>query len=200
MIRIKHGDDKYDIELGHEPFTVGRSSKNDLKINDPKLSGIHCSFRVHNGKATVKDLDSSNGTYLDNIIVEESFINIEQKIKVGNVTVYLLEDKMTNDEYSLHTTGDQKPRMVVDINEGLAEKSEVASQVFAKNKQSRIMVNRKHLKKDEEEMFEVEKSTHMKNVEKIQKPIARESLRKGDYNKKYKKKKGLLDKILSLFK
>jgi pSer/pThr/pTyr-binding forkhead associated (FHA) protein len=160
FLRIKYNDEKHEIELTEKEFFVGRSSKNDLKIDDPKLSSVHCSFRIFKNRATVKDQDSSNGTTKDDVIVDEAFISVNQRVKLGSTIAYLIEDKMNHQELSLHLGSEHRQEMVIDLEQGIMEKSEIASQVLARNKQSKILANRKHLKRDEDEKFKVDKKNN----------------------------------------
>ena len=50
---------------------LGRSHSCGLALDDPLLSGQHCRIDVDDGEATVTDLQSTNGTYVEGIEITE---------------------------------------------------------------------------------------------------------------------------------
>lgn len=53
---------RYEIE---NDATVGRDVSNDIVIDDPSVSLIHCQISIDNRRAFIKDLGSTNGTLLN---------------------------------------------------------------------------------------------------------------------------------------
>jgi len=53
--------------------TIGRNRKADIVLDpeDKKLSGIHCSFKLENGKIVVCDKGSTNGTFVNGIPIQQ---------------------------------------------------------------------------------------------------------------------------------
>ena len=51
--------------VDERPAHIGRAPVNDLILNDPMVSEHHAVFWHRNGKSWVRDLDSSNGTYVN---------------------------------------------------------------------------------------------------------------------------------------
>ena len=51
--------------LDDEWITIGRSSKADLTLSDPAISGVHAEARLIDGVVEFRDLGSTNGTWLD---------------------------------------------------------------------------------------------------------------------------------------
>lgn len=75
-------------------ISLGRSSNNDYKIADSKMSGSHCTFEVtNNGELLFKDLESTNGSFLNNSKIHNSvLLRINDVIQVGN-TLIKIHDK-----------------------------------------------------------------------------------------------------------
>jgi EAL domain-containing protein (putative c-di-GMP-specific phosphodiesterase class I) len=61
------------IRVEGTPFLVGRHSKAALTIPCPTVSNIHAELRVENGVLHVKDLGSTNGTFINGERVEGEF-------------------------------------------------------------------------------------------------------------------------------
>ena len=66
-------------------YTIGRDGH--IRIDDPSLSRGHAEIRFIGGKIRLRDLGSTNGTYLvvDNKIIgiDESFVNPDQRVVLG---------------------------------------------------------------------------------------------------------------------
>lgn len=80
------------IELTDKALTVGRSPDADIAILDERASRMHCGIRLWDGEYYVKDLQSKNGTYLNNEKVEMSKLAPGDKIRIGK-TVLTVEDE-----------------------------------------------------------------------------------------------------------
>ena len=62
-----------EILIDKPEVTVGRKEANDVVIDNPAISGRHCRFQLADGGVTVEDLDSTNGT----------FVNDKRVLKLG---------------------------------------------------------------------------------------------------------------------
>jgi len=65
--------------------TVGRGQANDIVINDPSISGAHCHVILAGDSMRLKDLGSTNGTFLNRAPVTESIVQPGQRIHLGSV-------------------------------------------------------------------------------------------------------------------
>jgi pSer/pThr/pTyr-binding forkhead associated (FHA) protein len=54
-----------DIPLSREEFLIGRGADCDLRLRENSVSRHHCMIRLANEEATILDLGSSNGTYVN---------------------------------------------------------------------------------------------------------------------------------------
>ena len=59
------------VELGAEPLTVGRDARQALTLADTEVSRLHAQVSLVEGKATVEDMGSTNGTFLDGTRLSE---------------------------------------------------------------------------------------------------------------------------------
>ncbi|MFC4224365.1 FHA domain-containing protein FhaB/FipA [Lysinibacter cavernae] len=58
-----------EVQLSSDPLTIGRSSESSLVIRDEYTSTHHARLVLQNGQWILHDLDSTNGTFLDNVRV-----------------------------------------------------------------------------------------------------------------------------------
>ena len=71
------------IDEGHI-LTLGRSTTNDVIVRDGKISRIHCQLEVSNGICTISDLNSTNGTFVNNERITEKSLQPGDTVKIGN--------------------------------------------------------------------------------------------------------------------
>jgi hypothetical protein len=72
---------------GFEGIRLGRAPENDLVVDDGTLSRTHLLLRCENGRWTIEDLRSSNGTLVDGTPVDGKPVLIEAgtRIEAGSV-------------------------------------------------------------------------------------------------------------------
>jgi pSer/pThr/pTyr-binding forkhead associated (FHA) protein len=58
-------EQKREIPIAKEEFLIGRGADCDLRLPGAGMSRHHCLIRVRGNEATVTDLGSSNGTFLN---------------------------------------------------------------------------------------------------------------------------------------
>jgi len=74
-------------ELTQEYTHVGRAASNEICLPYPSISNRHCIF-VHSGPDIVlRDLNSSNGTYVNGEIISEVILRPGDTIQMGSVTI-----------------------------------------------------------------------------------------------------------------
>lgn len=66
-------------------ITVGRGVENDLRLNHPSVSNKHCEIEVGSEGAIVRDLGSTNGTFIDGERIREGALRPGQKLFLGEV-------------------------------------------------------------------------------------------------------------------
>lgn len=67
-------------------FIIGRDAGNQIIINDKLVSRHHAQLTVsENGEVTIKDLGSSNGTFVNGNRITEMFLNTGDIVKCGPV-------------------------------------------------------------------------------------------------------------------
>jgi hypothetical protein len=73
------------LELEGGFNTIGRNPTNDLRIRDATVSSFHCEIIRKEDSIRVRDLGSTNGTYVDGVKVEESALQPGSVLRVGSI-------------------------------------------------------------------------------------------------------------------
>lgn len=176
IVIIHSGPIKHEIVLTTEPFLIGRSSACDLKLVDSMISGQHLTILIgEDGRATIKDLETTNGTLVNGLTINEAKLSLEDQVEIGELRMKLSPKEMNPEELSLHTSGIDEKSAAGHVKEELIHNS--------KGIKTRVLENAKRLKNknitnDQEalsglgkgQVFDLEESsghTKMLKVEKV---------------------------------
>ena len=118
MIKLKHIINRIivsEIDMTEGDYTIGRNSGNSLQLDDGVISGKHA---VINFKAdehfpemfdiTIKDLGSTNGTYVNNESIKEQKLKHGDSIRLGTHEFKVFDDQShtgTQTEYLIDEGG-----------------------------------------------------------------------------------------------
>jgi len=70
------------------PVVLGRSPEAEISIGDPSISRRHCVFSLDaDGALMVRDLDSMNGTYVDDQRIKKAILRPGMVIQVGALSL-----------------------------------------------------------------------------------------------------------------
>src|SRR5271168_5101016 len=72
-----------EVPLGTHPVTIGRAPDNDIQIDNLAVSNYHARVYVEAGSLVVEDLNSLNGSFLNDIRVERAVLKDGDSILVG---------------------------------------------------------------------------------------------------------------------
>jgi pSer/pThr/pTyr-binding forkhead associated (FHA) protein len=76
-------------ELKADKTTVGRSEDNAFQLTHPSVSGHHCEILLRGSEVAVRDLNSTNGTYINGDEVTEHAIKPGQVLRLGEIELRL---------------------------------------------------------------------------------------------------------------
>jgi FHA domain/B-box zinc finger len=85
----------WEIQLKPGSNLLGRGFANDFRLEDPSVSSSHCEITVSGDSVSIKDLGSTNGTFVDRQPVQEAKLNSGQTIHLGGVPVAFYSDEST---------------------------------------------------------------------------------------------------------
>ena len=97
-----------------ESLLIGRITENNLLVSSSGVSRRHCEIGRRDGEFVLRDLNSHNGTFVNNALIEESILKHGDRLRVGsNQFIFLIEE---SDEIIRHAHFD----------DGLITKSEIS--------------------------------------------------------------------------
>jgi hypothetical protein len=77
------------IRVDRLPFTLGRGLENDLVIEDRRVSRYHAQLRDVQGRLSVVDLESTNGTFVNGERVHECVLRDGDRLSLGGLEAVL---------------------------------------------------------------------------------------------------------------
>src|SRR6476469_8959691 len=82
------------LEIQLKPGTnlLGRGFATDFKLDDPSVSSTHCQIVIGTGTAMIKDLGSTNGTFLNQAKIQEATLQNGQAVRFGGVEMIFYSD------------------------------------------------------------------------------------------------------------
>lgn len=92
---------KFLVEIDTSPFLVGRKLTNNFRVLHQTVSGTHAEFILDNGRLWLRDLGSTNGTYLNGIRVElQVEVNDGEMVQFGKVRFSLKCKQHPSSDYT----------------------------------------------------------------------------------------------------
>jgi DNA-binding NtrC family response regulator len=78
-----------EIVVDVDAVVVGRAPGADIVLADPEVSALHCELRAVSDGVLVKDLGSTNGTFLGAVRVREAVVSTPTEITVGGSKIVI---------------------------------------------------------------------------------------------------------------
>ena len=79
-------------ELKVDKTTIGRVEDNTFQIAEPSVSSHHCEVLLRGGEVVIRDLNSTNGTYISGEKITESVLKTNQILRLGQIELRLETD------------------------------------------------------------------------------------------------------------
>lgn len=79
-------------ELKAEKTTIGRVEDNSFQIAESSVSSHHCEIVLRGADVVVKDLNSTNGSYINGEKITESVLKVGQVLRLGQIEMRLEAD------------------------------------------------------------------------------------------------------------
>jgi hypothetical protein len=92
FVLVTDEEPKQKLKLIKMTSIMGRDDHSDLVVNHHQVSRRHCLLEVMEQNVHVKDLDSSNGTFVNNTPVRDGVLNAGDKLRLGSYQFVLIKE------------------------------------------------------------------------------------------------------------
>lgn len=76
-------------DLNVERTTIGRVEDNTFQITDPSVSSHHCEVHLRSSEVLIRDLNSTNGSFINEAKITEQVLKPGQTLRLGQVELKL---------------------------------------------------------------------------------------------------------------
>ncbi len=163
-LQIIEDNNAQHVRIGARPIFIGRSSKCHITINDNMVSGKHIAIKINSDShVVIKDLDTTNGTYLNGNKIDESLLYLDDFIQVGLVKMSLVPKEMTSQELKVHQRDFERTNVTFvklgnqiaanddfDNDSGLNKQRTLLAKIREKNKQKETNVTTSQADEEQE--------------------------------------------------
>lgn len=121
LVMFKPNGNRKDFPVKKPVTTLGRGEICDLQIPLENVSRTHCEISVSDDEVKVKDLASSNGTYVNNKRINESPLKAGDRLVIGPIVFTIQIDGVPEEITPIKTQGerqaaaDQATEEIVDL-------------------------------------------------------------------------------------
>src|SRR4051812_29122611 len=85
LVMFTQDGERRDFPITGDKATIGRNSDSDIQVSLGVVSRHHCELSVKKDTVAVRDMGSSNGTYVNNKRVQQAELHAGDTITVGPV-------------------------------------------------------------------------------------------------------------------
>ncbi|MGC3958317.1 MAG: FHA domain-containing protein [Verrucomicrobiota bacterium] len=85
LIVISKGMSASTFELGNHWVTIGRAPTNAFQLLEASVSGHHCEVMLQGEELLVRDMRSTNGTFIKGALVSEGVVTVGESFRLGEV-------------------------------------------------------------------------------------------------------------------
>ena len=89
LVALSEGLTGRTYELKVDKTTIGRLDDNTFQIAEPSVSSHHCEVLLKGSDVVIKDLNSTNGTFINGEKISEAPLKPGQLLRLGNVELRL---------------------------------------------------------------------------------------------------------------
>lgn len=89
-LAVLDGKDRGQIFVIERPTAILGRGEVDIVLDDSEVSRQHARIEVHGGRVVLRDLESTNGTFVDDIKVTEAEIENRGEFRIGHTRLMLI--------------------------------------------------------------------------------------------------------------
>jgi len=113
-LRLCLDGQSWQIEVVSPIAIIGRHTDADLRFAYPDISRRHCRLVFENGVWRVEDLQSLNGTYVNNVLAAKTNLFAGDMVRIGGVNLLILAAtrvRLSKEDEQRH----EKLRQIADV-------------------------------------------------------------------------------------
>ncbi|MCA9606955.1 MAG: sigma 54-interacting transcriptional regulator, partial [Myxococcales bacterium] len=84
---VEGPDTGLEVEVGAGVVRVGTSADNELTLTDPAASRRHLEIRFTRSEPRIRDLGSTNGTFVDGVRISEAWLGAASLVRLGDSAI-----------------------------------------------------------------------------------------------------------------
>ena len=96
------------VSLSEKPLFIGRSSEKDICLRDLTVSNTHAKVTLEVGRYKVRDLQSTNGSFVNGEQITERALIDGDEIQIGNTVMVFFADRSPDPKRAESPTAGQK--------------------------------------------------------------------------------------------
>ncbi len=120
-----------EYNMNKERYTIGRLPDNDIRIDNPAVSGHHSLIINILNDSFLEDLNSTNGTYVNGKLIKKHAMQHGDVITVGHHQLRFVEDDEAQDEFEKTMVIQPSSRPVAKVQAAAAAASKESSDLSA---------------------------------------------------------------------
>ena len=120
-----------EYNMNKERYTIGRLPDNDIRIDNPAVSGHHSLIINILNDSFLEDLNSTNGTYVNGKLIKKHALQHGDVITVGHHQLRFVEDDEQQDEFEKTMVIQPSARPVERVRAAAAVAEQVSAPVSA---------------------------------------------------------------------
>jgi len=121
LVMFKDNGQRRDFPIVNDVTVIGRSESCDLRVPIMSASRRHCELTISDGQVKLKDLGSSNGTYVNNKRVEEVELKAGDRLLIGPVVFTVQIDGVPEEIHPAETEVPQESEASRGVAEEVAD-------------------------------------------------------------------------------
>lgn len=87
LVVLSGPDREKSLVVDRPELTIGSKEDNHLVLSDPTVSRLHAALIETAGGYVIRDLNSTNGTYLDGVLIREAVLEFGRTITLGETQI-----------------------------------------------------------------------------------------------------------------
>jgi pSer/pThr/pTyr-binding forkhead associated (FHA) protein len=131
LILVKSDGERKQFPLANPETVIGRGENCQLRVPLASVSRQHCRISVAGERIFVRDLESANGTYVNNDRVKEAELAAGDRLNVGPVRFTLLVDGVSERPVSAEDKGEEVVELEADVLDELDANDDLAAALEA---------------------------------------------------------------------